>query len=112
MCQIDATTHEWLEDRAPGFALHAAIDDATGIVIGAIFRQNECREGYSRVMMQGIKRYGIPLGLYRVRHTLFRSPNEKLTVEQELAGERNPFPFWQGNSRFEHRAHESTLSSS
>ncbi|MCC2683147.1 MAG: transposase, partial [Paenibacillaceae bacterium] len=77
-------------DRAPAFALHAAIDDATGIVVGAVFRPNESREGYSLVMQQGIKNYGIPLGLYSDRHTIFRSPNETLTVEQELTGETKP----------------------
>ncbi|GIP36717.1 ISNCY family transposase [Paenibacillus sp. J2TS4] len=88
--QIDATPYAWLEDRAPAFALHAAIDDATGIVVGAVFRPNECREGYSLVMQQGMTKYGVPLGLYSDRHTIFRSPNEKLTVEQELAGESKP----------------------
>jgi len=88
--QIDATPYAWLEDRAPAFTLHAAIDDATGTVVGAVFRPNECREGYSLVMQQGIRKYGIPLGLYSDRHTIFRSPNEKLTVEQELAGETKP----------------------
>lgn len=77
-------------DRAPSFALHAAIDDATGTVVGAVFRPTECREGYSLVMQQGIKEYGVPLGLYSDRHTIFRSPNEKLTIEQELAGETKP----------------------
>lgn len=88
--QIDATPYPWLEDRAPAFALHAAIDDATGIVVGAIFRPTECREGYSLVMQQGIQTYGIPLGLYSDRHTIFRSPHESLTIEQELAGDTKP----------------------
>ena len=88
--QIDATPYTWLEDRAPAFALHAAIDDATGTVVGAIFRKTECREGYSFVMQQGIAKYGVPLGLYSDRHTIFRSPNEKLSLEQELAGETKP----------------------
>lgn len=88
--QIDATPYAWLEDRTPAFTLHAAIDDATGIVVGAVFRPNECREGYSMTMQQGITKYGIPLGLYSDRHTIFRSPNEKLTIEQELAGESKP----------------------
>ncbi|MCE5172952.1 hypothetical protein LQV63_27190 [Paenibacillus profundus] len=35
--QIDATPYAWLEDRAPSFTLHAAIDDATGTVVGAVF---------------------------------------------------------------------------
>lgn len=88
--QIDATPYAWLEDRAPSFALHAAIDDATGLVVGAIFRPTECREGYSLVMQQGIQTYGVPLGLYSDRHTIFRSPNESLTLEQELTGEQMP----------------------
>ena len=89
--QIDATPYAWLEDRAPAFALHGAIDDATGIVVGAVFRPNECREGYSLVMQEGIRKYGIPLGLYSDRHNIFRSPNDKkLTVEQELTGETMP----------------------
>lgn len=41
-------------------------------------------------MQQGIQQYGVPLGLYSDRHTIFRSPNKKLTVEQELAGESMP----------------------
>ncbi|WCF08527.1 hypothetical protein NDS46_00960 [Paenibacillus thiaminolyticus] len=74
----------------PAFALHAAIDDATGTVVAALFRPTECREGYSRVMQQGIRTYGVPLALYSDRQTIFRSPDEKLTVEQELAGESKP----------------------
>nr|WP_246873717.1 hypothetical protein [Paenibacillus dendritiformis] len=41
-------------------------------------------------MQQGIEKYEVPLGLYRDRHTIFRSHNEKLTLEQELAGETKP----------------------
>jgi transposase len=88
--QIDATSYAWLEDRGPSFTLHAAIDDATGTVVGAIFRPTECREGYSLVMMQAIRQYGIPLSLYSDKHTIFRSPNEALTLDQELAGEVKP----------------------
>lgn len=88
--QIDVTPYAWLEDRAPAFALHAAIDDATGTVVGAVFRPTECREGYFEVMKQGIMKHSVPLGLYSDRHTIFRSPKEKLTVEQELAGEIKP----------------------
>ena len=41
-------------------------------------------------MQQGIRKYGVPLGVYSDRHTIFRSPHEKLSVEQELAGETKP----------------------
>lgn len=88
--QIDASPHAWLEDRGPQLTLHGAIDDATGQVVGAVFRLTETREGYFAVMRQAIESYGIPLGLYSDRHNIFRSPNEKLTLEQELAGVQQP----------------------
>lgn len=88
--QIDASAYDWLEDRGPKLTLHAAIDDATGIVVGAVFRPTETQEGYFTVMQQAIEQYGLPLGLYSDRHTIFRSPKESLTVEQELAGEIKP----------------------
>ena len=88
--QIDATPYEWLGDKLGKFALHAVIDDATGIVVGAAFTQNECMEGYSEIMRQGIVKYGIPLALYSDKHTIFRSPNEKLTIDEELAGQEVP----------------------
>jgi transposase len=88
--QIDATPYEWLGDEFGKFALHAAIDDATGIVVGATFTQNECMAGYSEIMRQGIVRYGIPLALYSDKHTIFRSPNEKLTIDEELDGQERP----------------------
>lgn len=45
MWQIDAPPYAWLEERVPVFALDAAIDDATGVVVGAAFCKNECRKG-------------------------------------------------------------------
>lgn len=88
--QIDATPYEWLGAEYGKFALHAAIDDATGIVTGAKFTRNECMEGYSRTMMSGIGRYGVPMALYSDRHTIFRSPNESLTIDEELDGQQAP----------------------
>ena len=85
--QIDATPYEWLGCDFGKFALHSAIDDATGIVVGAAFTENECMEGYIETMRQGIVRYGIPLALYSDKHTIFRSPNEKLTIDEELDGQ-------------------------
>nr|WP_051236338.1 hypothetical protein [Paenibacillus pinihumi] len=47
----------WLEDQALAFALHAAIDDATGTVVAAVFRPIECFEGYSCAMQEGNRNY-------------------------------------------------------
>jgi hypothetical protein len=70
--------------------LHGVIDDATGEVLGAVFRPTETFEGYAAVMMQALRRKGVPMALYSDRHTIFRSPKEELTLEQELAGETKP----------------------
>jgi transposase len=88
LIQIDATPHPWLEERAPSFALLAAIDDATGTVAGAVFRPTEDLEGYFLVMKQVIQQHGIPMAVYSDRHTIFQSPKEALSIEQELAGEQ------------------------
>lgn len=55
-------------------------------MVGARFTQNECYDGYVECVRQGIERYGLPEGLYSDRHTIFRSPNENLTIDQELDG--------------------------
>ena len=88
--QIDASPYAWLEERGPELMLHGIIDDATGMVVGAVFRPTETREGYFTAMKQAITHYGIPLGLYSDRHTIFRSPKETLSIEQELTGKTVP----------------------
>jgi transposase len=88
--QTDATPYEWLGPAFGRFALHAVMDDATGMVTGAYFTPNECFEGYSAAMRQGIRKYGIPLALYSDKHTIFRSPDEKLTIDEELDGQETP----------------------
>lgn len=84
--QIDASPFPWFEERAPACALLAAIDDATGVVVGACFRPHEDLQGYFEVMRQGIGHYGVPVSLYSDRHTIFRSPKAPPTLEQQLAG--------------------------
>ncbi|GHV35973.1 hypothetical protein FACS1894187_09780 [Synergistales bacterium] len=46
--QTDATPYAWLGEKVSAFVLHAFIDDATGIVTGAVFTQNE----YSRMLQR------------------------------------------------------------
>jgi transposase len=90
LLQLDASDHDWLERRSDPFSLLATIDDATSKVISAIFRPTEDLEGYLKLMDQVIKTEGIPEGIYSDKHTIFRSPKEGLTIEQELNGEETP----------------------
>ncbi|OUM87689.1 MAG: transposase [Bacillus thermozeamaize] len=86
--QIDASPFAWLEDRGPSLTLHAIIDDATGELVAAAFRPTETLEGYVTVMIDALRRKGIPLSLYSDQHSIFHPPKGKLTLEQELAGQK------------------------
>jgi len=86
LIQMDATPYEWFGGRIK-FALHGAIDDATGKICGAYMTKNECLQGYMETMRQIIERKGVPASIYVDRHTIFRSPKgDKLTVEEQLSG--------------------------
>ena len=46
LLQVDGSRHDWLEGRGPWLTLVGGIDDATGVVAGAIFRAQEDAVGY------------------------------------------------------------------
>ena len=86
LIQIDATPYEWFGGSIK-YALHGAIDDATGKVVGLFLTQNECLYGYLETMRQCCTDFGIPQTVYSDNHTIFRSPKTgKLTVDQLIAG--------------------------
>ena len=86
LAQIDATPYEWFNTPVK-YAMHGAIDDATGKLLGAYITQNECLFGYFEMMRRCIKKFGVPQSLYSDKHTIFRSPKAgKLTVEEEING--------------------------
>jgi transposase len=94
LLQVDGSRHDWLEGRGPYLTLLAAIDDATGTVPYALFREQEDTQGYFLLLKETIQRKGIPLALYSDRHGIFqRSPQEPATLAEQLAGERNPTQF-------------------
>jgi len=86
LLQIDGSDHDWLEGRGPDLTLVTAIDDATGEIPFALFREEEDAAGYFLLLRGIAEHFGLPLALYADRHMIFRSP-KKATVEQELAGE-------------------------
>jgi transposase len=91
LIQVDASRFHWLGKDLPMISLVAAIDDATGTVLGAVFRHQEDFWGYAIVMHQVVSGYGVPVNLYSDRHSIFQSPKaEKLSLEDELAGANTP----------------------
>ena len=86
LIQIDATPYEWFGGNRK-YALHGAIDDATGEIVGLYMTRNECLYGYLEMMRQCCLDFGIPQTIYADNHTIFRSPKTgRLTVEELIAG--------------------------
>jgi len=82
LLQLDGSYHAWLENRRPWFTLLLAIDDATGTVPYALFREREDTLGYFELLKAIINRCGIPLGVYTDRDSVFhveRSPGNSIS---------------------------------
>lgn len=95
LLQIDGSRHDWLEGRGPWLTLLGGIDDATGKVPAAVFREAEDAQGYFQLLQEILRTYGRPLALYHDRHGIFeRSVREQPeTLAEQLGGARLPTQF-------------------
>ena len=94
LLQIDGSRHDWLEGRGPRLTLIGAVDDATGTVPFALFREQEDAHGYLLMLKEIIDRRGVPMALYSDRHSIFqRSPREVESRDEQLRGRREPTQF-------------------
>src|SRR3990170_2917676 len=90
LLQVDGSRHDWLEGRGPWLTLVGAIDDATGLVTGATFRDQEDSAGYLEVLIQTATAHGLPIGLYSDRHGIFwKGPGATPTLAEQFAGRRS-----------------------
>jgi hypothetical protein len=71
LIQIDGSHHLWLGKDGPWLTLLLAVDDATGTVPYALFREQGDTEGYLRLMKGIIESHGIPLAVYSDRYFVF-----------------------------------------
>lgn len=67
--QMDACIHPWFGNSKS--ALHAAIDDATGQVVGLYFDKEETLNGYYQITHQILSKYGIPYLIKTDKRTVF-----------------------------------------
>ena len=94
LLQADGSHHDWLGGRGPWLTLIGAVDDATGKVPYALFRNQEDAQGYFLLLCQIVDSYGIPMALYRDRHGIFEHSKRKPeSLEEQLEGERKPTQF-------------------
>ena len=90
LVQVDGSRHDWLEGRGPYLTLIGAIDDATGVVTGALFCEQEDAAGYLEVLTRTALGHGLPLGLYSDRHGVFWPTRRAVpTLAEQFAGRRS-----------------------
>jgi transposase len=85
LVQIDGSPHAWLQERGPRLTLLAAIDDATGKLLAAVFRAQEDAHGYFLLVEQLVRAYGRPLAFYHDRHSIFRPATSPRLAQPDLA---------------------------
>src|ERR1039457_935967 len=91
MALTDASRHDWLEGRGPEFTLLGFQDDATGQILAAHFQlEAENTLGYLRAPHTMVTTHGIPLSLYRDRHSIFQRNDSHWTLAEQLAGKQSP----------------------
>lgn len=90
LLQVDGTPHQFLYGDTKEYCLHGFIDDATHQVTGLYMCENECMHGYLEVTRQTFKNFGVPLALYADGSSIFFPKDDKLTLEEQLAGITEP----------------------
>ena len=90
LLQVDGSRHDWLEGRGPVLTLVGGIDDATSLVTGGTFREQEDAAGYLITLTQTAERFGLPGALYSDLHGIFvKDPNRPPTLAEQLTGKRS-----------------------
>jgi transposase len=91
MALTDASRHDWLQGRGPELTLIGFQDDATGQILAAHFQiEAENTVGYLRALLAMIAAHGVPLSLYRDRHSIFQRNDNHWTLAEQLAGKQTP----------------------
>src|ERR1700693_901787 len=93
LVQLDGSPHDWLEGRGPRLTALGMQDDATGKILAAQFFPSETAEGYFRLLHSLLRRFGVPVAFYGDRSGIFVRNDDHWTIEEELAGKRQPTQF-------------------
>lgn len=82
LIQMDASVHVWFGNSK--YHLHAAIDDATGRILGLFFDKQETLFGYYQITKQILENYGIPAQILTDNRTVFNyNKNGKSSEERD-----------------------------
>lgn len=81
LIQMDASLHSWFGTKKT--QLHAAIDDATGMIVGMYFDHEETLKGYYNVLNEILVTYGIPHKFFTDRRTVFEYKKRNAPSSEE-----------------------------
>jgi hypothetical protein len=90
LLQLDGSPFAWFGPTQPVCSLLAAIDDATGAVLGGCFRAEEDAAGYLGLLRTLGQTVGLPAAVYTDGHGIFVRNDSHWTVAEELAGAQEP----------------------
>jgi transposase len=93
LVQLDGSPHDWLEGRGPQLTALGMQDDATSKILAAQFFPSETAFGYLCLLRQLLRRHGVPLAFYGDHSGIFVRNDGHWTVEEQLAGKRQPTQF-------------------
>jgi transposase len=86
----DGSPHRWFGKERQPCCLMAAIDDATGKLLEALFIPYECSFGYLKLLKSIVNNYGIPVSVYQDKHSTLHRNDDNWTLEEQLLGEQEP----------------------
>lgn len=84
LVQIDGSEHAWLEERGPKATLLVFVDDATSEILAAEFAPEESFFSYGNLCKSYFRTWGLPVGFYCDRFSVFRSPRQRKTGEETV----------------------------
>lgn len=81
LLQLDASPHLWFGGIITH--LHLAIDDATGMIMGAYFDMQETLHAYYQITRQILATYGVPAKFLTDRRTVFEYKRKNASSDEE-----------------------------
>jgi len=84
----DGSPHRWFGKDVDPCCLMAAMDDATGKILAALFCPIECSWAYLELLRRVVKDHGVLCSVYQDKHTALKRNDDYWSLEEELAGKQ------------------------
>jgi len=90
LVQMDGSPHCWFGEERPPCCLMAAVDDATGVPVAALFVKAEGSAPYLQLLFNMACNYGIPAAVYHDRHSSLVRTDLRWSLEEQVQGYQFP----------------------